>query len=108
MRSTTSNRNSYERRNTSMSIVLTHRDLAVIQFIQARRSALLTHVAHQCFEHDPFDEEWNGDPEKACRRRLTALARAGYVRLGNDYDGRRRRRVVTLGPASASIAGDHC
>jgi hypothetical protein len=60
------------------------------------------------FAHDPFDEEWNGDPEKACRRRLTALARAGYVRLGNDYDGRRRRRVVTLGPASAAVAGDRC
>jgi hypothetical protein len=91
-----------------MSISLTQRDLAIIRFIAVRRSALLEHIAAYYFAQDPFDEEWNLDPMKACCRRLGALSRAGYVRLGNDYDGRQRRRVVTLGAAAVAIAGDRC
>ena len=88
-----------------MAIAPTQRDLALIRFIASRRSALLSDVKERYYATNPFDDEPNADPEKACRRRLGALARAGYVRLGFDFDGRVRRRVVTLGPASESITG---
>jgi hypothetical protein len=86
-------------------IVLTHRDLALLDAVASLRSVPLSVVAEQFFAFDPVTGARNGKPEQACRRRLLILASAGYLWLTHVHDGSQQRHVVSLGPRASATTG---
>jgi hypothetical protein len=86
-------------------VTLTHRDLAVLKFIAEKRAVPLDLLATVFFRTDPITGDVNGDPLRACKRRVQVLATAGYIWPTSFHDGARRREVATLGPTSAGLTG---
>jgi hypothetical protein len=63
-------------------VVLTARDVALLEFIAAYRAAPLDLLAKRFFDVDPYTGRVNAKPEHACRRRLQILAAAGVTVQG--------------------------
>ena len=86
-------------------VTLTYRDLAVLRFVAANRAVQLDLLAAYFFGVDPVTGEENGNPARACERRVQVLASAGYLWLTTFDDGARQRPVAMLGPEAAGVAG---
>lgn len=87
-------------------VSLTERDIELLEEVRARRAVPVEHLAARFFGANPLSGEPNKDPEKACLRRLDALAAAGLVMKFRAEDGRRPRVLVGPGPnARAALGG---
>ena len=89
----------------SANVLLTPRDIALLQYVGANKAAPLDVVAAKYFaEHAGVA---NKDPAHACRRRMKALSDAGYVALKSipGQKAGQRTQAVTLTRKAADSLG---
>lgn len=84
---------------------LTRRDVAAIRLIALWRLVPVELVAERYYAGIDDELEHLAPLVDACRRRLRRLARAGFVELGVEHDGRARRAVVRPGPRASVVTG---
>lgn len=87
------------------TLLLTPRDIKLLEELCAHRAVPLEHLAARFFARNPFTGEVNAQPEKACERRIASLSAAGFVMKFHGEDGRRARVLVGAGPRARSVLG---
>lgn len=90
---------------STMDLILTLRDIALVRLVAAFRIVPLDLLAERFFTTELDDENMQRAPSDVCRRRLRNLAKAKYLQLGVEYDGRMRRPVARPGARAARIVG---
>jgi hypothetical protein len=85
--------------------LLTDRDMAVLRALMDRRGMPIELLAAEFFALNPFNDEVNMNPLRACEQRLRTLARDGYVSVVRQHDGRRRRKLVIAANAVNGVLG---
>lgn len=83
-------------------MALTERDHELLAFCAQHKAAPLSVVAKRFFATHPTTGAANKDPVHACRRRLSELEKAGYVRPTID---RGPNSLVTVTPRAADSLG---
>jgi hypothetical protein len=87
-----------------MDLILTLRDIALVRLIATFRVVPIDLLAERFFTTE-LDEDVERVPSEVCRRRLRRLAKAKYVQLGVEHDGRVRRPVARPGARAACVVG---